>query len=101
MDTNPVWTQDGTHVVFGRGNSLFRKRADGTGNAEELWTNPGGIAFPESWRLENASPPASRNTRSAVISTFRNRAACPLATAAETMTFDNRRELCVCAVFAL
>ena len=28
---------------------MFRKRADGTGNAEELWTNPGGVAFPEGW----------------------------------------------------
>ena len=50
IDQNPLWTPDGTHVVFGRGPSLMRKRADGTGDAEELLTVPGAIwLFPESW----------------------------------------------------
>ncbi len=50
IDQNPLWTPDGTHVVFGRGPSVMRKRADGTGDAEELLTVPGAIwLLPESW----------------------------------------------------
>ncbi len=49
VDQNPVWTPDGTHVVFGRGASVMRKRADGTGDAEELLTVPGAMLIPESW----------------------------------------------------
>ena len=50
IDQNPVWTPDSTHVVFGRGPSVMRKRADGTGDAEELLTVPGATALvPESW----------------------------------------------------
>ena len=48
-DENPVWTPDGTHVVFSRGSSLLRKRADGSGDAEELLTVPGATLNPESW----------------------------------------------------
>jgi serine/threonine-protein kinase len=45
-NTWPIWTPDGTHILFtsardGRGQNLFRQRADFTGVAERLSTSVG------------------------------------------------------------
>ena len=54
----PVWTPDSRFITFGSyrsGNSqLFRKRADGSGDAEELTQDLGRIVWPNAW-LQNGN----------------------------------------------
>jgi Tol biopolymer transport system component len=48
----PLWSGDGEHVLFQSNrvqfNKLFRQRADGTGQAEQI-TNAGRLHHPDSW----------------------------------------------------
>jgi len=43
----PVWTPDGRWIIFSSGETLFRTRADGSGEIEELLT-PDDLSFPSS-----------------------------------------------------
>jgi serine/threonine-protein kinase len=44
-DRNPLWSPDGRYLYFASHRSsegdLFRRRADGTGTVEAVWSNPG------------------------------------------------------------
>ena len=53
-DTNPLWTPDGTGIVFGSlrdGGGLFMRAADGTGEVERLSEHEEGVdaAMPMAW----------------------------------------------------
>ena len=50
--TFPVWSPDGTRLIFSAGNlldTIYEKAASGTGEEIELLKTPGQINFPTSW----------------------------------------------------
>jgi hypothetical protein len=58
VEANPLWTPDGTGVVYGSAfasdGGIFRKSADGTGEAERLMSVPSGTAVvgPSAWSAD-------------------------------------------------
>ncbi|MFT5689444.1 MAG: serine/threonine protein kinase [Planctomycetota bacterium] len=64
-DSLPVWSPDGTRIVFSSGRTssgdLYSRQANGSGNAELIWETEGS-AQPEDWSPDGRYIAANRST---------------------------------------